>query len=173
MELSVFEKASGLRTTVRDALYIVECPKSEEVYVANAILRLKEICDEMPKYEGVDKNGIKLDGKVEVQTTKVSANYLQTIQKNRCIAQDKLRHHRGKTYCIMLAATIVEQVLDCNEKSKDGYYYYCENASEPIPAEYFQGYEGVQLVDIKVVGEEASVYGPEYTYCYTFTKNVE
>lgn len=174
MELSVFEKNSGFRITVMDSLYTVDCPKVEEVYVRKAILRLKEICDELPKYEGVDKNGIKLDKEIEVQTAKVSADFLQTAyRKNSAIAQDKIRRHRGKTYCIMAAASIVGQVLDCEEKSKDGYYYYCENAVEPISEEYFQGYYGVQLVDIRIVGEQASIYGPEYTYCYTFTKKGE
>lgn len=172
MNLSVFEKDSGLRTMVQDALYNVECPLTEEVYVRKAILKLKKVCDELPKhnYKGIDKNGIKLD-KIEVEQANVSPNYLNVAhEKNRIIANAKACHSRGKTYFIMAAASIIERVLICNEKSKDGYYYYCEQTDTPIPGEYFQGYYGVQLVDIRIVEEKAGLYGPEYTYCYTFTK---
>lgn len=173
MEFYVFEKDSGLRSFVKDSLYTVNCPKAEEIYVIAAIRRLREVCDELPKYEGADdKNSIKLDEVVDFKIAGCSANCLVARGLQKVVDQHRVRRNRNETYFIMAAACIVEEVLDCNEKSKDGYYYYCEKAKEPIPEEYFQGYEGVQLVDVRKVDEIANLYGPEYTYCYTFTKNI-
>lgn len=173
MEFYVFEKESGLRSFVKDGLYTVNCPKAEEVYVFKAIRRLREICDEcdeLPKYEGVDnKNGVKLDKIADFKMANVSADYLVASGKQRVIEQHRIRG-RNETYFIMAAASIVEKLLNCKEKSKDGYYYYCEVVEEPIPEEYFQGYEGVQLISITKVDKVATIHGPEYMYCYTFTK---
>lgn len=171
MEFYVFEKESGSRSFLRDNFYIVNCPKAEESYVKKAIQRLREICNELPEYEDVEyKNGIKLDEVTEFKMANASANYLVASGKQRIIEQDRVCR-RNKTYFTMAAASIVEKVLDCKEKSKNGFYYYCEKVKEPIPKEYFQGYEGVQLIDIKQTNEVATFDGPEYLYCYIFTKN--
>lgn len=167
MELSVFKKNSGPRIMIRDTLYNVECPSSEEVYVRKAILKLKEICDELPKYnyKGVDKNGITLD-KVEPTAAHVSANYLLAKSRNNA----RLSH--GDAYYIGKASCIIEQVLMCKDKSKNGYYYYCEVTNDPVPKEYLEGYPGVNIVSIQVVDEKAGPYGPEFMYCYTFTREI-
>ena len=117
MEFYVFEKESGLRSFVRDSLYTVNCPKAEEDYVLKAIRRLREICDELPKYEGVDdKNGVKLDKIADFEMANASADYLVARGKQRVIEQHRVRR-RNETYFIMAAACIVENVLNCNEKS--------------------------------------------------------
>lgn len=170
--IEIFEKSPGLRTIVKDSLYSVDCPLDDELYVKKAIFRLKALCDELPKptHKDVDKNGIKLDKAEDPKSAKVSANYLQTLGKVDEIARDKVKR-LGKSWNVMMAANIINQVISCTEKSKDGFYYYCEETNTPIPEVYFKGYPGVNLIKQEIVAEELTAYGPMRTWCYTFTKD--
>lgn len=148
--ISVFEKASRHRTFIKDTLYNVECPSEEEAYVRKAILRLEEICeetcDEIPQ--------------------QASSSYSLSRARNNA----RLRY--GDEYYNVIAARIIKQVLTCKEKSTDGHYYYCEKTNDPVPKEYLEGYPGVNIVSIQVVDEKAGPNGPEFMYCYTFTKDI-